>query len=254
MKMLLRLITIAATACLTSAYADQLGTCGSGWANAQGETQQTRLRIRTRLHGENDAFRNYVMFGDGAESTSQFLSEETAAVEAALASGHQVLRLAARLNPVDEFLGGGWARYTELDGDTQVSRVLNINIRLRVIRPDGTVANAALGLTPDTVVSAYFEGYDDTDVLTDYAKCGLAFAGYIDDDLDGINDYISYSLSVKEDANGLIDGTACTDVPGTMVLFPDVLPSDVVDIGVLPPTTDVDNPPAEVRPVLTGDF
>ena len=203
-----------------------------------GRNAQTRLVYDTRVD-DNDAFLNFIMYGVGADSTNRFLIEETAAIEAAVTSGHQVLQLAARLNPVDEFLGGGWARYTELDGDTQVSRVLNINIRLRLIKPDGTAANAALGLTPDTVVSAYFQGYDDTDVLTDYAKCGLAFAGYIDDDLDGINDYASYSLSVKEDVNGLIDGTACTDVPGTMVLFPDVLPSDVVDIGVLPPTTDV---------------
>lgn len=245
-----RVLIIAAMACLTAAHADHMSPWGTGWANMPNDIHNTRFDTR----GDNDTFRDFVMYGEGADIANRYLAEAAAALESELASGHQVDQLAARLDPVSDFLGGGWARYTLFDDDPLVSRVLNINIRLRLIKQDGSVANEALGLTADnaddvdTSVSAYFSRYvDESGGPTDYAKCSLVFDGLILED--EVAEYASYSVSLKADQTGMIAGTGgCTDLQGVSIL-PDVYVSDVVDIGVLTLVT-----PEEVVQVLMGHF
>ena len=239
-----RVLIIAAMACLTAAHADHMSPWGAGWANMPNDIHNTRFDTR----GDNDAFRDFVLYGAGADSTNRFLTEEAAALESELASGHQVDQLAARLDPLPSFLGGGWARYTVFDDETLVSRVLNINIRLRLIKQDGSVANETLGLTAENAgaasVSAYFRPYD----ALDYARCSLVFDGLILNE-DGVADYAGYSVSLKADQTGVIAGTGgCTDLQGVPTL-PDVYVGDVVDIGVLTPAIL-----EEFRPVLMGGF
>ena len=113
---LLHAIMIAAIAFAAPAYADHMSPWGAGWANMPNDVHNTR--IDTRIDGDNDAFLDFIMFGEGVDVTNRFLVEETAAVEEALASGHRVVELAARLVPEQEFLGGGWARYTLFDEET----------------------------------------------------------------------------------------------------------------------------------------
>jgi len=244
---------IAAIAFAAPAYADHMSPWGAGWANMPNDVHNTR--IDTRIDGDNDAFLDFIMFGEGVDVTNRFLVEETAAVEEALASGHRVVELAARLVPEQEFLGGGWARYTLFDEETLVSRVLNINVRLRLVTKNGAVANEALRLTADNAagisVSAYFK-YLSADASTDYARCSLAPGDVIDTDYDGIADYAVYFLSLKEDRTGLIQGDGeCEEIspeaePGETML-PEVEPGNILEIAV-------GAAPEEVRPVLTGNF
>ncbi len=248
-KMLLRLTLIAAAAFLTAAHADHMSPWGPGWANMPNDIHNTRFD--TRLADDNDAFRDFVRYGEGADSVNRYLTEETAALEAELASGHQVDELAARLDPLPDFLGGGWARYTLFDEDPLVSRVLNISVRLRLIRNNGSLANALLGLTAENAdeaaVSAYFRPYEGAD----YAACGLVFEGLILSD-DTVAQYATFGLSLKEDQAGVIEGVGgCTASADTseVPILPAVQPTDLVDVGVLTPALD-----EEVRPVLMGGF
>lgn len=233
----LRWMLFAAVACLPPAHADHMSPWGEGWANMPNDIHNTRLDLRD----DNDAFRDFIQYGEGADTTNRFLTEEAAAVEAELASGHQVDQLAARLDPLRDYLGGGWARYTLFDGDTLVSRVLNISLRLRLVKKNGAVANEVLELDGTNTVAAYFR-YATADANLDYAMCGLVYAGVIDTDADGVDDYAVYSLSLKEDPAGLIEGTGeCADSAGAPM--PDVQRGDIVDIAV-----------DAFRPVLQGDF
>jgi hypothetical protein len=245
---LLRGLLIAAAVCLSTAQADHMSPWGEGWANMPNDIHNTGLDTRD----DNDEFLEFIQYGEGADSINRWLSDETAAVEAELAAGHQVESLAARLDPLPGFLGGGWTRYTVFDGDPAVARVLNINVRLRLVRPNGAAANEVLLLTadnaddnPGTEVSAYFREYDGSD---DYAACGLVFERLIYAD-DGITaEYAVYGLSLKEDQSGLVEGTGfCyaldrSPLPGVQV-------GDVVAIGVLTPAIA-----EEIVPVLMGGF
>lgn len=236
--LVLRWMLFLAVACLSPAHADHMSPWGEGWANMPNDIHNTRLDLRD----DNDAFRDFVQYGEGADTTNRWLTDEAAALEAELASGHQVEQLAARLDPLPVFLGGGWARYTLFDGDTLVSRVLNISVRLRLVTKNGAVANEVLGLDGANTVAAYFR-YATADANPDYAMCGLVYDGVIDTDADGVGDYAIYSLSLKEDSRDMVEGTGeCVDTAGTLAL-PDVQSGDIVDIAV-----------DELRPVLQGDF
>lgn len=268
---LLRLIAIAGAAFVTSAAADPIGQCGegNGWAHMWQNAHQ--MRMETRVEGDTK-FLYLSTEVAGPHSMTEFLTSETPALEAALLSGQQVERLAARLIPEEGFLGGGWARYTVFDEDTQVSRVLSINMRLRLIKQDGSLANPELGLTETNagaaVVRAHFQPADAT---ADYATCTLAFEGIVYDPVDtSVADYATYGLTVKEFQNGDIvvfnddgtvanDGTGCADMDNQPIL-PAITPSsdgdegDVVAIGVTPPPTDDIPVPLEVERVLVGGF
>lgn len=242
---LLRGMVLAAAACLTVAQADHMSPWGPGWANMPNDIHNTRIDTR----GDNDAFRDFVRYGEGADSINRYLVEEAAAVEAELAVGHQTDSLSARLDPLPGFQGGGWARYTAFDGDPEVARLLTINLRLRLVRPNGLDANEALGITPDnagsTDVSAHFRGSEGSE---EYALCGLVFEGLVYAD-DGITaEYAVYGLSLKEQQSGLVEGAGSCYTSDDSPL-PDVEAGDVVDIGVLRPEFD-----EEISPVLMGGF
>ena len=243
-KTFLRGIFAAMGACLTLAHADHMSPWYAGWASMPNDIHNTR--IDTRLVDDDAAFRDFVMYGEGADSTNRFLLEETAAVESVLGGGHQVERLAARLDPLPDFNGGGWARYSLFDGDTAVAGVLNISVRLRLVRQNGTAANEALELTADNAedkaVGAVFRDYTGID----YAGCDLVYDGLIDSNLDGIADYASYSLSLKEDPSGLVEGSGRCVLSADPLVEPAVpapQPADILDV-----TVD------DVRPVLMGSF
>jgi hypothetical protein len=246
-----RLLTalVIAAAGLAAAQADHMSPWGPGWANMPNDIHNTRLDTR----GDNEAFIDFIRYGEGADSINRYLVEETVALEAELAAGHQVERLAARLDPLEGFLGGGWAKYTVFDGDTATAAVLNINVRLRLVRPSGATANEALvGLAeyaaePATMVRADFRTYDGTD----YASCRLVFAGLIVGE-DELPEYAVFGLSLKVDANGLIEGTGSCVAAGAAATGEAVLPAvelgDIVDVPVQTPLMD-----AELA-VLMGGF
>lgn len=246
-----RLITglVIVAASLTAAQADHMSPWGPGWANMPNDIHNTRLDTR----GDNETFFDFIRYGAGADSVNRFLLEEVATLEAELAAGHQVERLAARLDPLDGFLGGGWAKYTVFDGDTATAAVLNVNVRLRLVRATGAVANEALvGLAeyaadPGMVVRADFRTLDGLD----YAACRLVFEGLVTGE-DEVPEYAVFGLSLKLDSSGLVEGVgACTaagiGADGEEVL-PAVVVGDLVDVSVQTPLM------AEALPVLLGGF
>jgi len=240
---------VIAAACLTAAQADHMSPWGPGWANMPNDIHNTRLDTR----GDNDAFFDFVRYGAGADSVNRYLVEETAMLEAELAAGHQVERLAARLDPLEGFLGGGWVKYTVFDGDTATAAVLSINVRLRLVRQSGAVANEALvGLAEyaadvGTIVRADFRTYDGSD----YAACRLVFEGMIVGE-DEIPAYAVFGLSLKVDSSGLIEGTGACVAAGAgttgEALLPAVMLGDIVDVPVQTPLMD------EELAVLMGGF
>jgi hypothetical protein len=249
---LLRAVLIAAAGSLAAAHADHMSPWPDDWANMPNDIHD--MRIETLMEGDNAAFIEFVRYGEGADVTNSFLSEEAAALEAASASGQPVLQLAARLVPGDDYLGAGWARYNQFVEQAPPSRalkVLNVNIRLRLVRQNGALANETLGLTPENAgsatVTAYFKvlGPDGT---AEYARCSLEFVPSDDD----LVDYAVYSLSVKEDQDGLIHEDTGGCVAATDAIEEPVVPyvgvGDIVDIGIAVDDAD------EVRPVLTGSF
>lgn len=246
-----RLITglVIVAASLTAAQADHMSPWGPGWANMPNDIHNTRLDTRD----DNEAFFDFVRYGAGADSVNRFLLEEVATLEAELAAGHQVERLAARLDPLDGFLGGGWAKYTVFDGDTAVAAVLTVNVRLRLVQPTGAVANEALvGLAeyaadPGTTVRADFRTLDGLD----YAACSLAFEGLVAGE-DEVPEYAVFGLSLKLDSSGLIEGVGACVAAGSGTDGEQVLPAvavgDLVDVAVQTPLME-----AELA-VLLGGF
>lgn len=236
-----RLLTglVIAAASLTVAQADHMSPWGPGWAGMPNDIHNTRLDTR----GDNEAFLDFIRYGEGADSINRYLVEETVALEAELAAGHQVERLAARLDPLEGFLGGGWAKYTVFDGDPATAAVLNINVRLRLLRQTGAVANEALvGLAeyaadPATIVRADFRSYDGSD----YASCRMVFAGLIVGE-EEVPEYAVYGVSLKVDSSGLIEGTGACIAAGAAATGEAVLPAvalgDVVDVAVQTPLMD----------------
>lgn len=238
----LKAFVVATAAFLTTAQADHMSPWEAGWANMPNDIHNTRLDTR----GETSAFLEFIRYGEGADSVNRFLLEEAAVLEAETAAGHQLERLSARLDPLEGFLGGGWAQYSVFDAEPAVAAALSVNVRLRLVRSSGAVANEALlGLPeyaadPDTTVTAGFRTRDGNG----YALCRLAYEALIVGD-DGIAQYAVYGLSLKADRSGLVEGTgACVavDADGTPVpdeaVLPAVAAGDLVDIAVkTPPMT-----------------
>jgi len=243
----LRGIFIAAAVCLAAAHADHMSPWTlpgeGGWANMPNDIHN--MRFETLQDGDNDRFIEFVRKGAGAESTNRYLDEDAAAVVEEPASGHRVLQLAARLFPAQDFLGGGQARYTLLDDETLVSRVLKVNVRLRLLTREGLPANETLGLTADNAagatVRAYFQDWGE-DAISTYAVCTLTFVPS-DEEID----YARYTLSVREGQDGVIyeDSGGCVSAdlmgepdPLNEPLVPDIQADQIVDIGVTVGETD----------------
>ena len=72
-------ITIATVLGLgaTTAFADHNSATGEGWANMPNDIHNTR--IETLQEKDNEAFREFVKYGDGAESVNRFDSDDTTA-------------------------------------------------------------------------------------------------------------------------------------------------------------------------------
>lgn len=57
------------------AFADHNSPNGEGWANMPNDIHNTR--IDTNESGDNEAFRDFVQYGEGADSVNRFASDET---------------------------------------------------------------------------------------------------------------------------------------------------------------------------------
>jgi hypothetical protein len=221
---LLRSIVVMAAVFLSPVCADDTGPWGPGYAN---------------LPDVIDTW-----FADEATLNAQ------------LAGPSVTEELVAVLNPQPNFQGRGMARYKLFDDTASVARVLNINLRLRLVRNNGTVANPTIGLTQDNAAGAWVTAYlsrdSGLDEFAEYAVCRLVFGELVVGD-DGVAYYATYGLTLREDQNGfLVVGSigACTEPGSTPEILPTVQALDIVDIGVLvdPPTG------TEVEAVLMGSF
>lgn len=237
-------IVIATATCLNLAHAGETNLWEFGWANAADAMAYTQP--------ERTAFAEAAMHHQREHNRNRFVADVPFNPESVFVAEHLISKVTARLEPLPGFQGGGRANYLVLDEYALVQRVLNIKVRLRLIRNNGAVANEALGLTADnaddpaTLVSAYFRTSDDTD----FAICDLEFSELIFGD-DGVALYAAYALSLKQDSEGLINGMgSCAAIPATPgMTLPAVEQTDMVDIAVTTAVT-VD----EIRPVLMGGF
>jgi hypothetical protein len=66
-------------------FADHNSKNGEGWANMPNDIHNKR--IETRESGDNEAFKEFVRYGEGAKSVNRFASEETLAKQAAEQNG-----------------------------------------------------------------------------------------------------------------------------------------------------------------------
>jgi len=77
------LVLGAATAialCASPAFADHNSKQGEGWANMPNDIHNTR--IETREADDNEAFRDFVKYGEGSTSVNRFASEDTVPAQA----------------------------------------------------------------------------------------------------------------------------------------------------------------------------
>jgi len=77
------LVLGAATAialCASPAFADHNSKQGEGWANMPNDIHNTR--IETLDANDNEAFREFVKYGEGSESVNRFDSDDTTAERA----------------------------------------------------------------------------------------------------------------------------------------------------------------------------
>jgi len=220
---LLQCIVVMAAVFLPPVCADDMGPLGAGCANVPDD-------IHTWLDDE-------------------------ATLNAQLAGPSVTEELVAVLTPLPGFQGRGKARYKLFDDTSSVARVLNINLRLRLVRNNGAVANPTLGLTQDNAADAWVTAYlsrdSGLDEFAEYAVCRLVFGELVVGD-DDIAYYATYGLTLREDQDGFpVVGSigACTEPGSTAVILPAVQALDIVDIGVVNPDTQV-----EVVPVLMGSF
>jgi len=78
------LLVAAALALPGAALADHNSRWGEGWANMPNDVHNTRIDTR----GDNEAFRDFVRYGNGAESDNRFDTRERGA--ARVDAGSQV--------------------------------------------------------------------------------------------------------------------------------------------------------------------
>lgn len=72
-------IAMASTAllCATPALADHNSKWGEGWANMPNDIHN--MRIDTRESGDNDAFKEFVRYGNGADSVNRYAEDDEGA-------------------------------------------------------------------------------------------------------------------------------------------------------------------------------
>ena len=78
-------ILCGAMAASGTALADHNSKNGEGWANMPNDIHNTR--IETREADDNDAFRDFVKYGEGSDSVNRFLTDETVPAQAANPQG-----------------------------------------------------------------------------------------------------------------------------------------------------------------------
>jgi hypothetical protein len=82
MKAIILATTVGAaiTLCATVAFADHNSKQGAGWANMPNDIHNTR--VETLETKDNEAFRDFVKYGEGSESVNRFDSDDTTAQRA----------------------------------------------------------------------------------------------------------------------------------------------------------------------------
>jgi hypothetical protein len=92
-----------------SALADHNSKNGEGWANMPNDVHNTR--VETRENDDNEAFRDFVRYGEGSKSVNRFETDEKRRVAAADRKGKTTLASGKRLNrSISSMRGAGTRR------------------------------------------------------------------------------------------------------------------------------------------------
>ena len=119
----------------TPALADHNSKNGEGWANMPNDIHNTR--IETREADDNEAFRDFVKYGEGSESVNRFASDDTTAKRAKEQAGN------ARAAQSQTSQMGGVQTQTKQKGgtQTQTQQMGGTQSRTQTKLMDGTGTN-----------------------------------------------------------------------------------------------------------------
>jgi hypothetical protein len=73
------IVAVSLSSLSATALADHNSRWGEGWAKMPNDIHNTRIETR----GDDDTFRDFVRFGNGADSVNRFSSNDRAAVRSA---------------------------------------------------------------------------------------------------------------------------------------------------------------------------
>ena len=167
-------IGIAAAAAFGAApvLADHNSPNGEGWANMPNDIHNTR--IDTKESGDNEAFRDFVQYGDGADSVNRFAEEDDTAPGVAARKGNteaaqvqnkqmsgtqsQAKQMSGTLTQT-RTMGGIQTQTQQMGGtETQTAQMGGIQTQTKTQLKDGTGTNSRIKeqrrIRPDTASSS----------------------------------------------------------------------------------------------------
>lgn len=142
--------------------ADHNSKNGEGWANMPNDIHNTR--IETRESGDNEAFRDFVKYGDGADSVNRFASDDTTApgVQAQNGNGDAAKVQAKQMDGTKTQtmqMDGTRTQTRQMGGvETKTQQMGGVETQTRTQLKDGTGTNSRVKeqrrIRPDSASSA----------------------------------------------------------------------------------------------------
>ncbi len=90
------------------ALADHNSKNGEGWANMPNDIHNTR--VETRENDDNEAFRDFVKYGEGSKTVNRFATDDKRRAAAADSKARNTLASGTRLNRSASFMRNTGAR------------------------------------------------------------------------------------------------------------------------------------------------
>ena len=138
MKATLLAIGVASAIAFTAspALADHNSKNGEGWANMPNDIHNTR--IETKEADDNEAFRDFVKYGEGSESVNRFDSDDTTAKRAKEQVGN-----ARAAQSQTSRMGGAQTQTKQMGGvQNQTKQMGGTQSRTQTKQMDGTATNS----------------------------------------------------------------------------------------------------------------
>jgi hypothetical protein len=163
-------VTSAIAFAAAPAFADHNSPNGEGWANMPNDIHNTR--IETNESGDNEAFRDFVQYGEGADSVNRFASDETtppgeqsqkgnadaAKAQTKQMSGTQTQKMGGAQTQTKQ-MGGAQTATKQMGGtETKTQQMGGVQTRTKTQLKDGTGSNSRIKeqrrMRPDTATGS----------------------------------------------------------------------------------------------------